>query len=1076
MAKLDQIELPNGVTYDFDDKYARKLTNNDFDTINVTELNAGDLIVTGVGRFTNGLYGNLIGNADTATSAIKATQDESGNNIKSTYANGISINDHTITLKNKNGISLGTVTVPDNNTTYTVATGTAKGKIKVTPSSGDAYEVPVYGLKSAAYKNVTDTYSETGTDPVSGKAVKSAIDGLPSPMVFRGTVGIGGTITNVPTDGTAVVGDTYKVITNGVYGGKSAKVGDTLICLTKTSTANTWELVPSGDEPSGTVTSVAVANGGGLSVSGSPITSSGTITISHADTSSQASVNNSGRTYIQDITLDTYGHVTGIASATETVVNTDRYVNSAAFADATSADANNPVKMTLTRAGSDTASVTAYIPKVSSSSAGVVPKGAAVSSQSQTTKFLREDGTWAAPSYTTDTNTTYSLSASGESVVLSGSDNTSTTADLSTAFANYMPKAGGIFTGRVAYKNVSMPISAGKITNLATGTTEIFKDGIAISNPATANDVGWIRVLGTGESDTVLEIATGDDGGGSTAEKIVVRQYNTSSAIAKEAVLLAPNGTTSFPVSVTAPKFIGTLEGTAYEANLAWGGKNFTGNYGCLDACLMDELGANRLQFIKASALTVEYSRDGGSTWTDYGATDAQKQQIFAQGGGLAIGKADSTNKATEHPGEYQLRITINTGAANVYTYLNKFVIYVSTNGSANCVCKIQKAFQSTPTEFVDHTDWVGITGWSGYNVINCSAFPTYGNTASSQYGRVRFIFKDGTGGNTNYPGLSIIQIKGFGGVGWGTPSTMAKTGHLYAYDEAQNAVFPGNVSVGTQVTTTAPSSATSVNRITIIPYYHTGGPWYIASKDDSSNAYITFRYGNNEVASIKHTGLITANGFSGPLTGNVTGNCSGSAGSVAWGNVTGKPNTYPPEAHGHGLLHSDFTTTVANTTEDSGWSMINSTYNGFLLKSIRFNQNAPSWSVGNFGAGICFGGSDTKGVMSVAYGSPSIKIAGGNQTKPQWWIGLTGTTGTTYNLSNFVTSDTKNTAGSTDTSSKIFLIGATSQAANPQTYSDNEVYTTSGVLTTKSVQVGGGSATMEYSATTKSINFVFAS
>ena len=37
--------------------------------------------------------------------------------------------------------------------------------------------------------------------------------------------------------------------------------------------------------------------------------------------------------------------------------------------------------------------------------------------------------------------------------------------------------------------------------------------------------------------------------------------------------------------------------------------------------------------------------------------------------------------------------------------------------------------------------------------------------------------------------------------------------------------------------------------------------------------------------------------------------------------------------------------------------------------------------------------------------------------------------------------SDTKNTAGSTDTSSKIFLIGATSQAANPQTYSHDTVY-----------------------------------
>lgn len=70
---------------------------------------------------------------------------------------------------------------------------------------------------------------------------------------------------------------------------------------------------------------------------------------------------------------------------------------------------------------------------------------------------------------------------------------------------------------------------------------------------------------------------------------------------------------------------------------------------------------------------------------------------------------------------------------------------------------------------------------------------------------------------------------------------------------------------------------------------------------------------------------------------------------------------------------------------------------------------------------------------------------------------------------------DTKNTAGSTDTSSKIYLIGATSQAANPQTYSDNEVYTTSGVLTTKSVQVGGTAATMQYNSTDKCIEFVFA-
>ena len=54
---------------------------------------------------------------------------------------------------------------------------------------------------------------------------------------------------------------------------------------------------------------------------------------------------------------------------------------------------------------------------------------------------------------------------------------------------------------------------------------------------------------------------------------------------------------------------------------------------------------------------------------------------------------------------------------------------------------------------------------------------------------------------------------------------------------------------------------------------------------------------------------------------------------------------------------------------------------------------------------------------------------------------------------------DTKNTAGSTDTSDKIFLIGAKSQAANPQTYSDNQVYVTNGSLFLTKPQDASGTA-----------------
>ena len=71
-------------------------------------------------------------------------------------------------------------------------------------------------------------------------------------------------------------------------------------------------------------------------------------------------------------------------------------------------------------------------------------------------------------------------------------------------------------------------------------------------------------------------------------------------------------------------------------------------------------------------------------------------------------------------------------------------------------------------------------------------------------------------------------------------------------------------------------------------------------------------------------------------------------------------------------------------------------------------------------------------------------------------------------------TTDTKNTAGSTDTSSKIFLIGATTQASTPQTYSDNQVYAENGRLNANSMRIGE-SITLQYNTSTESLDFVFA-
>jgi hypothetical protein len=67
-------------------------------------------------------------------------------------------------------------------------------------------------------------------------------------------------------------------------------------------------------------TATTISAGTGLTGGGSLAANR---TISHADTSTQASVNNSGNTFIQDITLDDFGHITALVSATANFTDTN---------------------------------------------------------------------------------------------------------------------------------------------------------------------------------------------------------------------------------------------------------------------------------------------------------------------------------------------------------------------------------------------------------------------------------------------------------------------------------------------------------------------------------------------------------------------------------------------------------------------------------------------------------------------------------------------------------------------------------------------------------------------------------
>jgi hypothetical protein len=248
------------------------------------------------------------------------------------------------------------------NTTFTVtsnaSTSDAANTIAYRNGSADiaarlfratyANQSTISGAIAFRVNNSTDNYTRYCSSPSAirtfiGAASSSVVSGVTSVATSGSVNGLtltGGVITST---GTVTLGGTLSIsnsdwsgtdlsVANGGTGSSTASgartnlgvVNDTgtPAILSDGSTpslnsgitaAEVRNLIGAGTSSSAGVTSVAT--GGGLT--GGTITSTGTL--SHADTSSQGDVNNSGNTYIQDVTLDTYGHVTSLTSATTTL-------------------------------------------------------------------------------------------------------------------------------------------------------------------------------------------------------------------------------------------------------------------------------------------------------------------------------------------------------------------------------------------------------------------------------------------------------------------------------------------------------------------------------------------------------------------------------------------------------------------------------------------------------------------------------------------------------------------------------------------------------------------------------------
>ena len=224
-------------------------------TYNAGAISIGQDVATTADVTFNTVTGDLTGNADTATAlessrTIQLTGDVTGSATFNGTANAVI-----------------TATVQDDSHSHVIAN--------------------VDGLQSALDAKADDSTTITAGSGLTG----------------GGSIGVNRTISHADTSaqasltaltGAAVVSD-VDVDTYGHVTGLATRN------MTLADLGFTGETNATADQ---TITAGAGLTGGGT----------GNVTLNHADTSAQGSVNNSGATVIQDVTLDTYGHVTGLAS------------------------------------------------------------------------------------------------------------------------------------------------------------------------------------------------------------------------------------------------------------------------------------------------------------------------------------------------------------------------------------------------------------------------------------------------------------------------------------------------------------------------------------------------------------------------------------------------------------------------------------------------------------------------------------------------------------------------------------------------------------------------------------------
>lgn len=230
-------------------------------------------------------------------------------------------------------------------------------------------------------------------------------------------------------------------------------------------------------------------------------------------------------------------------------------------------------------------------------------------------------------------------------------------------------------------------------------------------------------------------------------------------------------------INITAP----------HEANLQRGGRNIESGFSPIDAALNDHLRANRFALYNPDDIVLEYSTDGGNNWLEYVNNDKLYGTYTTSTPLLNISRYTDRQDVTT---QCQLRAIFKSNSW-IYTVLNKFMLYVSTNGCHDCWVTLSVVNQDdTISTLISKQN---ISGWAYWNILNLDKNILIG-TQSVCVKSVIFTFGyDGTYAITSN-GLTVYSIFAYGAPCYFSGRELQRSGSIYALNPDGSVVFPAAV------------------------------------------------------------------------------------------------------------------------------------------------------------------------------------------------------------------------------------------------------------------------------------------